>query len=117
MVESLMEVVTMSDSARFAPSGNKRSRNDELPLIRPCRIYRRSADRNRLSASAIEQTAEPIAELFTDERGRSAPDNCFAHLRLQFVSVYRRGVLVFDQLARLMAIAHFPEKFAAKRTE
>ena len=37
--------------------------------------------------------------------------------RLQFVSVYRGGVLVFDQFARFMAIAHFPEKFPAKRRD
>jgi hypothetical protein len=46
---------------------------------------------------------------------RSIADNRFANLRLQFVSVYRGGVLVFDQLARFMAIAHFPEKFPVKR--
>ena len=48
--------------------------------------------------------------------GRSTADNRFAHLRLQFVSVYRGGVLVFDQLARFMAIAHFPERFETWRS-
>jgi hypothetical protein len=53
----------------------------------------------------------------TAERRRSTADNRFAHLRLQFVSVYRGVVLVFDQLARFMAIAHFPEKFPPTRRD
>src|SRR5204863_7593014 len=52
-----------------------------------------------------------VAEIFTAERRRSAADNRFAHLRLQFVSVCRGGVLVFDQLARFMAFTQYQKTF------
>jgi hypothetical protein len=107
-------VVMRCRNARFRPPRSGGGDNCEPPLIRLGRIHRRSADRSCLFTSATGQTPELVAEIFTAERRRRTADNRFAHLRLQFVSVYRGGVLVFDQLAGPMAIAHFPEKFAAK---
>jgi len=34
-----------------------------------------------------------------------------------FIIVYRGGVLVFDQLARFMAITYLPERFSAKHRD
>ena len=59
----------------------------------------------------LDKLSELVAEIFTAERGRRTAYNRFAHLRLRFVSVYRGGVLVFDQLARFMAIAHCRKTF------
>ena len=84
------------DSDRLAPQGD----NHELSIIRPGRIHRRRVDRRCVSAAATGETTEHVGELFTIECGRRTADNGFAHLRLQFVGVYRRGFLVFDQLVR-----------------
>jgi hypothetical protein len=113
--EPVMAVVVMEwRNARFRPSRDGGGDNYELPLVRPCRIHWCSADRSRVFTSATGETPERVAEIFATERSRSTVDNRLAHLRLQFVSVYRGSVLVFDQRARFMAIAHFPEKFPAK---
>lgn len=110
-------VVMRCRNARFRPPRDGGGDNYELPLVRPGRIYRRCVDHSCVSAPATRETPKLVAEVFTIERSRSTADNRFAHLRLQFVSVHRGGVLVFDQLARFMAIARFPEKFAAKRPD
>ena len=107
-------VVMRCRNARFRPPRAGGGDNYEPPLIRLGGIHRRSADRSCLFTSATGQTPELVAEIFTAERSRSTADNRFAHLRLQFVSVYHGGVLVFDQLVRFMAFTQFPEKFPAK---
>ena len=110
--EPVMAVVVMrSRNARFRSPRDGGGDNYELPLVRPGRIHRCSADRSCLFTSATGQTPELVAEIFTAERRRSTADNRFAHFRLQFVSVYRGSVLVFDQLARFMAIARFQKTF------
>ena len=94
-------------NARFRSPRNPDSDNHELPLVRPGRIHRRSVDRSCVSALAIGETSKLVAEVFTAERSRSIADNGFSLLRLQFVSVYRGGVLVFDQPTRAVESTQF----------
>jgi hypothetical protein len=96
-------------------ASQSRSDNHELPLVRFGRIYRRCADHNCVSAAATRQTSKLLAEIFTAERSRSTADNRFAHLRLQFVSLSRRGVLVFDQLDGAMEIIQWRKAFETWR--
>jgi hypothetical protein len=91
-------------NARFRPPRYRDGDNHEFPLVRPCRIHWRRLDHSCVSAPTIGETPKFVAEVFTVERGRRTADNGFAYLRLQFVGVYRRGVLVFDQPARAMEI-------------
>lgn len=94
-------------NARFRPPRNRGGDNHELSLVRFSRIRRRSVDHNRISASATGETAKLVPEVFAAERNWSTADNGFADFRLQFVSVYRGGVLVFDQLGRTMEITQW----------
>jgi len=91
-------------NARFRPPRNRRGDNHELLLVRPCRIHRRCVDHSCVFAPPTGETPKLVAKVFTAERSGSAADNGVAHLRLQFVSVYRGSVLVFDQLGRAMEI-------------
>ena len=92
-------------NARFRPPRNHGGDNHGLPLVRPGRIYRRCIDHRCVSAPATGETAELVTEVFNIERGRRTADNGFAHLRLQFISIYRGGVLVLNQPAGAMEIA------------
>ena len=107
-----MAVVVMRGQEReIQTASQSRCGNHEFPLVRPGRIHRRSADRSCVFTSAIGETPELVAEIFTAERRRSTADNRFAHLRFQFVSVYHGGVLVFDQLVRFMAFTQYQKTF------
>ena len=106
-------VVMRCRNARFRPPRDGGGGNYELPLVRPGRIYRRCVDHSCVSAPATRETPKLVAEVFTIERSRSTADNRFAHLRLQFVSVHRGGVLVFDQLGRAMEITQCQKTFEA----
>src|SRR4030095_1538261 len=75
-----------------------------LPLVRSCRIHRRRVDNSCVPALTTGETPELLAEVFTIKRGRCTADNGFTHLCLQFVGVYRRGVLVLNQLVRPLEI-------------
>ena len=99
-----MKVVMSCRNARFRPPLNRSGDNHELPLVRPCRIHRRPVDNNCVPALTTGETPELLAEVFTIKRGRCTADNGFTHLCLQFVGVYRRGVLVFDQPVRALEI-------------
>src|SRR5215475_8546451 len=104
---------------RFAPSMNARFRspcnrvgdNHELPLVRSGRIHRRRVDNSCVPAPATGETPKLVAGIFPSKRGWRTADNGFANLRLQFVSFYRRGVLVFDQLGRTMEITQWQKGF------
>jgi len=87
-------------NARFRPLRHGGGDNHELPFVRPCRIHRRRVDNSCVPAPTTGETPKLVAEVFIVQRGRRTADNGFAHLRLQFVGVYRRGFLVFDQLVR-----------------
>ena len=106
-------VVMRCRNATFRPPRDGGGDNYELPLVRPRRIYRRCVDHSCVSAPATRETPKLVAEVFTIERSRSTADNRFAHLRLQFVSVHRGGVLVFDQLGRAMEITQCQKTFEA----
>ena len=92
-------------NARFTPPRNRSGDHHELPLIRFGRIHRRCVDNSCVPAPTTGETPKFVAPLFTNERSRSTVDNRFAYLRLQFVSVHRGGVLVFDQPGRSMEIS------------
>src|SRR6516164_4930374 len=94
-------------NARFRSPRNPGGDNHELPLVRPGRIHRRSVDHSCVSALATGETSKLVTEVFTAERSRSIADNGIADLRLQFVSIYRGGVLVFDKLGRAMESTQF----------
>lgn len=98
-------------NARFRRPSNRGGDNYELPLVRRCRIHRRPVDNSCVLASTTAETPKLVAKIFTTKRGRCAVDNGFAHLRVQFVGVYCRGVLVFDQLGRAMEITQCKEEF------
>src|SRR5262245_34343225 len=100
-----------SMNARFRPPRNCVGDNYECPLVRSCRIHRRRIDNSCVPALATGETPKLVAEVFTDKCSRFIADNGFAHLRLQFVSVYRRGVLVFDQLGRAVEITWCQKEF------
>ena len=101
--EPITAVVVMSlRNARFTPPRNRGVDNHELPFVRFGRIHRRSVDHSCVSALATGETSKLVTEVFTAERSRSIADNGIADLRLQFVSIYRGGVLVFDKLGRAM---------------
>src|SRR5262245_56991915 len=85
-------------------SQSRRGDNHELPFVRPGRVHRRCVDHSCVSAPATGETSKLVPEVFTAERSRSAAYHDFALFRLQFGSVYRGGVLVFDQLGRAMEI-------------
>ena len=85
--------------------------NHELPFVRPGRVHRRRVDHSCVSAPATGETPKLVSEVFTAERGRGTADNRFAHFRLQFVSLYRRGVLVLDQLDGVMEITQWRKAF------
>ena len=107
-----MVVVVMSGrNARFRSPRNRDGDNHELPPVRFGRIYRRCVDHSCVSTPAIGETSKLVAQVFTAERSRSIADNGIAHLRLQFVSVYRGGVLVFDQLGRAVESTQFQKTF------
>ena len=91
-------------SARFILPRNRLGDNYEFPFVRPCRIHRRRVDNSCVPASTTGETPKLLAEIFIIKRGRRTADNGFAHLRLQFIGVYRRGVLVFDQFGRALEI-------------
>jgi hypothetical protein len=93
-----------SRNARFTPSRNRGGDNHELTLVRPCRIHRRRVDNSCVPAPTTGETSKLVAEVFTVKRGRRTADNDFSDLRLQFVGIYRRSFLVFDQLARALEI-------------
>ena len=96
-------------------ASQSRSDNHELPFVRPGRVHRRRADHSCVFAPATGETPKLIPEVFTAERSRSAAYNYFAHFRLQFVSLYRRGVLVFDQLDGAMEITQWRKAFETWR--
>jgi len=98
-------------NARFRPPSNRDGDNHELPFVRPCRIHRRCVDHSCVSAPATGETPKLVAEVLTIKRGRRTADNGFAHLRLQFISVHRGSVLVFDQLGRAMEITWRQKRF------
>ena len=107
-----MGVVVMSfKNARFKPPRNRDGDNHELPLVRHCRVHRRCVDHSCVSAPATGETPKFIPKVFTAERSRSTADNHFAHFRLQFVSVHRGGVLVFDQFGRAIEITQCQKEF------
>ena len=91
-------------NARFRSPRNPGGDNHELPLVRSCRIHRRRFDNTCVPAPTTGETPKLVAEVFTVKCGRRIADNGFAHLRLQFVGVYRRGILVFDQFGRALEI-------------
>src|SRR5262245_2092743 len=93
-----------SRNARFRPPRNRDGDTHELPLVRPGRIHRCCVDHSCVSAPTTGETPKLVAKVFTIKRGRCTADNGFAHLRLQFVGIYRGGVLVFDQPGRTMEI-------------
>ena len=95
-------------------ASQSRSDNHELPFVRPGRVHRRRVDHSCVSAPATGETPKLVAEVFTAERSWSTADNDFAHLRFQFVSLYRRGVLVFDQLDGVMEITHWRKAFETR---
>src|SRR5262245_16136328 len=110
--EPITAVVVMScRNARFRPPRNRRGDNHELPFVRPGRVHRRCVDHSCVSAPATGETPKLVPKIFTAERSRSTADNDFAHFRLQFVSVHRGGVLVFDQLGRAMEITQCQKTF------
>jgi|SRR6516164_4593133 len=114
--EPITAVVVMSlRNARFTPPRNRGVDNHELPFVRFGRIHRRSVDHNGISAPATGETPKLVAEIFTAECSRSTADNGFAFLRVQFVSVYRRGLLVSDQLGRAMESTQSQKAFATWR--
>ena len=84
-------------NARFRPPRNRDGDNHELPLVRSCRIHRRRVDNSCVLAATTGETPKLVAEIFTVKCSRRTADNGFPYLRLQFVGVYRRGILVFDQ--------------------
>ena len=96
-------------------ASQSRGDNHELPFVRPGRVHRRCVDHSCVSAPATGETSKLVAEIFTAERSRSTADNRFAHFRLQFVSVYRGGVLVFDQLDGAMEITQWQKAFETWR--
>ena len=98
-------------NARFRPPRNRRGDNHEFPFVRPGRVHRRCVDHTRVSAPATGETPKLVPKVFTAERSRSTADNHFAHFRLQFVSVHRGGVLVFDQFGRTMEITQCQKGF------
>ena len=98
-------------NARFRPPRNRDGDNHELPLVRLGRIRRCCVDHSCVSAPTTGETPKLVAKVFTTKRGRRTADNGVAHLRLQFVSVCRGGVLVFDQLARFRAFTQYQKTF------
>jgi len=114
--EPITAAVVMSRrDARFRPPPNRSGDNHELPLVRPGRVHRRSVDHSCVSAPATRETPKLVPEVFTAECSRSTADNGFAFLRVQFVSVYRRGLLVSDQLGRAMESTQSQKAFATWR--
>ena len=110
--EPITTVVVMScRNARFRPPGNRRGDNHELPLVRSCRVHRRCVDHSCVSAPAIGETPKFVPKVFIAKRSGSTVDNHFAYFRLQFVSVHRGGVLVFDQFGRAMEITQCQKGF------
>jgi hypothetical protein len=96
-------------------SQSRRGDNHELPFVRPGRVHRCRVDHSCVSAPATGETPKLVSEVFTAERGRGTADNRFAHFRLQFVSLYRRGVLVLDQLGRAVESTQSQKAFETWR--
>ena len=96
-------------------ASQSRGDNHELPFVRPGRVHRRCVDHSCVSAPATGETPKLVSEVFTAERSWGAADNRFAHFRLQFVSVHRGSVLVFDQLGRAVESTQSQKAFETWR--